>query len=35
MSDTVQQIKDKLSIADVVAPYVKLTKAGKERFVLY
>ena len=29
MSDTVQQIKDKLSIADVVAPYVKLTKAGK------
>ena len=29
MSDTVQQIKDKLSILDVVQPYVKLTHAGK------
>lgn len=29
MSDTVQQIKDKLSILDVVAPYVELHKAGK------
>jgi len=28
-TDTVQQIKDKLSIQDIVAPYVKLTKAGK------
>lgn len=27
--DTVQQIKDKLSIQDIVAPYVKLTRAGK------
>lgn len=27
--DTVQQVKDKLSILDVVTPYVKLTKAGK------
>ncbi|MEK7281977.1 MAG: DNA primase, partial [Chloroflexota bacterium] len=27
--DTVQQIKDKLSIVEVIAPYVKLTKAGK------
>ncbi len=29
MSDTVQQIKDKLSIQDIVAPYVKLKRAGK------
>lgn len=29
MSDTVQQIKDKLSILDVVSPYVELHKAGK------
>jgi len=29
MSDTVQQVKDKLSITDVVAPYVKLTKSGR------
>src|SRR3989344_2682012 len=29
MSDTVQLIKEKLSIIDVVSPYVKLTKAGK------
>jgi DNA primase len=28
-SDTVQQIKEKLSITEVVAPYVKLTKSGK------
>ncbi len=27
--DTVQQIKDKLSIQDIVVPYVKLTRAGK------
>jgi DNA primase len=29
MTDTVQEIKDKLSIIEVVAPYVKLIKAGK------
>ncbi len=29
MADTAQLIKDKLSIIDVVTPYVKLTKAGK------
>ena len=29
MSDTVQQIKEKISIIDVVQPYVKLTRAGK------
>ncbi|PIR85446.1 DNA primase [Candidatus Kaiserbacteria bacterium CG10_big_fil_rev_8_21_14_0_10_45_20] len=29
MNDTVQTIKDKLNIVDVVSPYVKLTKAGK------
>lgn len=29
MSDTVQQIKDKLNILDVIAPYVELHKAGK------
>ena len=29
MSDTVERIKDKLSIKDVVEPYVKLTRAGK------
>ena len=29
MSDTVQKIKDKLTILDVVQPYVKLTRSGK------
>ena len=29
MSDTVQQVKDKLSIVDVILPYVKLMKAGR------
>jgi len=29
MSDTVQQIKDKLSIQDILSPYMKLTRAGK------
>lgn len=29
MNDTVEQIKAKLSIVDVITPYVKLTKAGK------
>lgn len=29
MADTVQRVKEKLSIIDVVSPYVKLTKAGK------
>jgi DNA primase len=28
-SDTVQKVKEKLSIVDVVSPYVKLTRAGK------
>ncbi len=28
-TDTVQRVKEKLSITDVVAPYVKLTRAGK------
>jgi DNA primase len=29
MADTVQKIKEKLSIVDVVSPYVKLTKSGR------
>ncbi|MCX6786551.1 MAG: DNA primase [Candidatus Kaiserbacteria bacterium] len=29
MTDTVAQIKERLTIQDIVAPYVKLTKAGK------
>ena len=29
MSDAVQQIKDKLDIVEVIAPYVELKKAGK------
>lgn len=29
MSDTVQQIKDRLNILDVISPYVELQKAGK------
>jgi len=29
MSDAVQQIKDKLSIVDIISPYVELQKAGK------
>lgn len=29
MSDTVSRVKEKLSIVDVVSPYVKLTRAGK------
>jgi DNA primase len=29
MSDAVQQIKDKLSIVDIISPYVELHKAGK------
>ncbi|MCA9357287.1 DNA primase [Candidatus Nomurabacteria bacterium] len=29
MSDSVQQIKDKLSIIDVISPYVELQKSGK------
>lgn len=28
-NDTVQQIKDRLSIVEVISPYVKLTRAGK------
>ncbi|HQU07624.1 MAG: DNA primase [Parcubacteria group bacterium 21-54-25] len=29
MSDTVQRIKEQISIVDIVQPYVKLTRAGK------
>jgi DNA primase len=29
MSDSVQQIKDRLSIIDVISPYVELVRAGK------
>ena len=29
MTDSVEQIKSRLSIVDVIAPYVKLTKSGK------
>lgn len=29
MADTVQQVKEKLSIVDVITPYVKLTRAGR------
>jgi DNA primase len=29
MSDSVQQIKDKLNIIDIISPYVELHKAGK------
>ena len=29
MTDTVEQVKQKLSIVDVISPYVKLTKAGR------
>ncbi len=29
MADTVEQVKEKLSIVEVVSPYVKLTKAGR------
>lgn len=29
MADTVQAVKDKLSIVEVITPYVKLTRAGK------
>jgi len=29
MTDTVQQIKERLTIQEIIAPYVKLTRAGK------